>query len=1298
MDPFPKPLPLADPGYPWVYGNGICAAVELTQQVQMDRLAKQVRTLQSQHGEVSRVMEEHAQLRHVVDEHGQRLLALQDPDGNRYSVETTREIFACDIADMHAALQVARGRISRLEGTVGAHTTRFKDLDSYMAETESAHRKVDALSRALEVSEVEHYSSVEDLEGRIREHLVLSNLAVETKAQDAVNSMMAEIDALGVQARDALDKVVGDQDAKMETLMETFSVKLGDSQSLLMERLSQVDKRVARLADTHDAKIEDYSARVTSSVLEEIVNLSKCFERTLSTTLNSVTPEDLPELSRAYDEKLESCCARANGLLLEHLARSAQAQETTLGDHTLATQSMLEEMERSSRDRDLEFEAHTAALKSVRQELDDLTRNHAEKLEAHKALTNSAILEHLERASESQHMKLEEHTQASNALLEEVLALSQDQLSKFEERSVWAESTMREELLKWSQAYEHQLEEHSAQAKSDMWEDLARLAECQDAKLEEHTLMITQDHEQKLEVFFARVKSSLHEEAKPPLHEDGQNAVLEELARISKDHNAKLEELVCLSKDHGAKLEDRREVWAPFEDVEARLEELRMVSQQHDTTLEMHIAHSTDGLAQLSAENEAMMQAHSDELEARFKDMIAVVDSKHGEEVGELRNKIERVTKDYQGKLAETKGFIAQEFVNTCNANELLEELAALSKDHGAKLVVLEELSSLGKDCDAKLAEASLRLEELTKFPDKLQTPGKSNLKKTKASTHESERLNERINRCSEELDNFRREFRAKLDDHVKNSDLASTSMMDQIMRISKEYKENAASERDVLLAEFSRFTKDRDAKFEEHQIHTRRLISQQVATLPAQKGVLKSNLKRPQDDSMEQQGKQKSEFLMMQEAHTESCKAIRMLEELAVSHEELARQSQDQHAQFEELKLASTSSLQDLMTVSQDHGAKLQEHTLVHSSLKAWSQQAETREAELEELIVSGNCSIERFGGDLANLAHDSEVRVVELREMMHGVESWMQDEIARMSAKQATEVDFARMSESIEAEFEQAARNKDAIDELKETMKQESLVAREMASHRDRERAALLECVATSEVQVRDELARVCKEQAEVFRADLARTTGDLGWGREQDSRREEDFRAMTSRLDAVEHQLLADAERVHASEGEHSALSHNVAELSMAVECLETGLRGMDSTATQRHEAAAQEAAELCQRVDEVRRMRLRSSDVEGSLILSDDLHGFDALEANDDVQEIRKTVNELVILSRAQGAHLQELDARGVKAELQLRLDRELPELSRHLGRAASPALRWTGLGLAGSSETPRSDAISELLGS
>ena len=43
-----------------------------------------------------------------------------------------------------------------------------------MAGTESAHRKVDALSRAYEVSEVEHYSSVEDLEGRIREHLVLS--------------------------------------------------------------------------------------------------------------------------------------------------------------------------------------------------------------------------------------------------------------------------------------------------------------------------------------------------------------------------------------------------------------------------------------------------------------------------------------------------------------------------------------------------------------------------------------------------------------------------------------------------------------------------------------------------------------------------------------------------------------------------------------------------------------------------------------------------------------------------------------------------------------------------------------------------------------------------------------------------------------------------------------------------------------------------------------------------------------------------------------------------------------------
>jgi hypothetical protein len=127
----------------------------------------------------------------------------------------------------------------------------------------------------------------------------LSNLAVETKAQDAVNSMMAEIDALGVQARDALDKVIGDQDAKIETLMETFSVKLGDAQSLLMERLSQVDKRVARLADTHDAKIEDYSSRVTSSVLEEVVNLSKCFEQTLSTTLNSVTPEDLPELSRA---------------------------------------------------------------------------------------------------------------------------------------------------------------------------------------------------------------------------------------------------------------------------------------------------------------------------------------------------------------------------------------------------------------------------------------------------------------------------------------------------------------------------------------------------------------------------------------------------------------------------------------------------------------------------------------------------------------------------------------------------------------------------------------------------------------------------------------------------------------------------------------------------------------------------------------------------------------------------------------------------------------------------------------
>ena len=40
-----------------------------------------------------------------------------------------------------------------------------------------------------------------------------------------------------------------------------------------------------------------------------------------------------------------------------------------------------------------------------------------------------------------------------------------------------------------------------------------------------------------------------------------------------------------------------------------------------------------------------------------------------------------------------------------------------------------------------------------------------------------------------------------------------------------------------------------------------------------------------------------------------------------------------------------------------------------------------------------------------------------------------------------EATEDDFARLSESIEAESEQAARNKDAIDELKETMKQEPI-----------------------------------------------------------------------------------------------------------------------------------------------------------------------------------------------------------------------------------------------------------------
>ena len=135
-------------------------ASEVSAQVAVDRMAKQVKHLQDQFHEAARTAEDTRELRRLFENAGssaQDFKGLLDAESHhrQQGLEAEREVRNKEFADTHAALQVARGRLSRLEGTQTVHTTRLKEIDDLADQIQNLQHHFDALRRAFEMSETE---------------------------------------------------------------------------------------------------------------------------------------------------------------------------------------------------------------------------------------------------------------------------------------------------------------------------------------------------------------------------------------------------------------------------------------------------------------------------------------------------------------------------------------------------------------------------------------------------------------------------------------------------------------------------------------------------------------------------------------------------------------------------------------------------------------------------------------------------------------------------------------------------------------------------------------------------------------------------------------------------------------------------------------------------------------------------------------------------------------------------------------------------------------------------------------
>jgi len=168
-------------------GGGVSTSTfELSHQLQLDRLSKQVRALQGQNSEVMTLVQE--QVRRVADESTTHLKTSLEAEGNlqNKNLEAERQVRTKEITDVQAALQVARGRMSRLEGTTSVHSTRFKEMDSLADQMRDLRRQVETLQRTLESDRERHEGG--KIETVLRDDFAISSSTVEVEVLKAVTS------------------------------------------------------------------------------------------------------------------------------------------------------------------------------------------------------------------------------------------------------------------------------------------------------------------------------------------------------------------------------------------------------------------------------------------------------------------------------------------------------------------------------------------------------------------------------------------------------------------------------------------------------------------------------------------------------------------------------------------------------------------------------------------------------------------------------------------------------------------------------------------------------------------------------------------------------------------------------------------------------------------------------------------------------------------------------------------------------------------------------------------------------
>uniref|UniRef100_A0A7S1B3R3 Uncharacterized protein n=1 Tax=Noctiluca scintillans TaxID=2966 RepID=A0A7S1B3R3_NOCSC len=307
------------------------STLDISQQVQQQRLAQQVQSLQDQQSEVARFMEEHVQLRWAVEANADQLRVLQESDvnlQNRTAVEKEREARSKALAEIQAAVDVARGRVSRLEGTMSVHAGRFKEMDVNAEKLRVVQHGVEALQRAFDSSESQRRSSCEMLESKMRDEMRLSMQHLKKKAIDAVDSVKTRYRDL----ESKLSGVLKEQEAttaRLDARQQAEADTERDNALRLKAGLEAIDANTAheleKLAARNDSNLASAQESLAEAIkaaemqlMQEVRQVAAGQDdahfRTLSTRVDELEGELRSEARHAAQEhqRLLECNAQAS--------------------------------------------------------------------------------------------------------------------------------------------------------------------------------------------------------------------------------------------------------------------------------------------------------------------------------------------------------------------------------------------------------------------------------------------------------------------------------------------------------------------------------------------------------------------------------------------------------------------------------------------------------------------------------------------------------------------------------------------------------------------------------------------------------------------------------------------------------------------------------------------------------------------------------------------------------------------------------------------------------------------------